>query len=81
MKTMMVLSAKPSLVELIKDQADLAIQFHHRIEITRVILPRDRMIRVIRRQLDFRRISAIRSIELAMRFLKIDLREKRLMRT
>src|SRR5678815_4942792 len=66
--------------KLREDQSNLAIEFGGAVEVLRPVLSRHRMIGIVRRNDDLRRIGFGWRVELPMRLLEIDLREKWLMR-
>ena len=65
--------------ELLQNQADLAVELRRRVEILGPILARHRMIGIVRRNHDLRRVGVRRRVKRPVRLLKIDLREERLM--
>ena len=66
--------------ELREDDANLPVQLARGVEILRPVRARDRVVRVDGRQLHLCRVSLGRSLERAMRLLKVDLRVERLVR-
>ena len=65
-------------VELFEDQADFAVELAGGIKILSPVLSGDLVIGIVGRDLDQLRIGLLGRVKLTMRFLEVDLGDKRL---